>query len=72
MQTALKEAKAHPKREEELMSVARLEHIPGFDIGRVAAAVGDDPDVLPMENLDTDISPSEEAMKATRAASLFR
>lgn len=71
MQTALTEAKAHPEREEELMSVARLEHIPGFNIDRVAAAAGDDPDVLRMENLDTDIPPSEEAMEATRAASLF-
>jgi hypothetical protein len=38
---------------------------------RVAAAAGDDPDVLRMGNLDTDIPPSEEAMEATRAASLF-
>ncbi len=28
------------------MSVARLEHIPGFNVDRVAAAAGDDPDVL--------------------------
>lgn len=71
MQTALREAKAHTEREEELMSVARLEHIPGFNIDRVAAAAGDDPDVLRMENPDTDIPPSQEAMEATRAASLF-
>jgi hypothetical protein len=38
---------------------------------RVAPAAGDDPDVLRMGNLDTDIPPSEEAMEATRAASLF-
>jgi aspartate/methionine/tyrosine aminotransferase len=50
------------------MSVARLEHIPGFNIDRVAAAAGDDPDVLRLENLDTDIPPPEEAMEATRAA----
>jgi aspartate/methionine/tyrosine aminotransferase len=50
------------------MSVARLEHIPGFNIDRVAAAAGDDPDVLRLENLDTDISPPSEAMEATRAA----
>jgi aspartate/methionine/tyrosine aminotransferase len=50
------------------MSVARLEHIPGFSIDRVAAAAGDDPDVLRLENLDTDIPPPEEAMEATRAA----
>ena len=50
------------------MSVRRLEHIPGFSIDRVAAAAGDDPDVLRMENLDTDIPPPAEAIEATRAA----
>lgn len=50
------------------MSVRRLEHIPGFNIDRVAAAAGDDPDVLRMENLDTDIPPPWEAMEATRVA----
>ena len=38
---------------------------------RVAAAAGDNPDVPSHGNLDTDIPPSEEAMEATRAASLF-
>jgi hypothetical protein len=32
-----------------------LSDIPGFNIDRVAAAAGDDPDVLRLENLDTDI-----------------
>jgi aspartate/methionine/tyrosine aminotransferase len=50
------------------MSVRRLEHIPGFNIDRVAAAAGDDPDMLRMENLDTDIAPPADAMDATRAA----
>jgi aspartate/methionine/tyrosine aminotransferase len=50
------------------MSVRRLEHIPGFNIDRVAAAAGDDPDVLRLENLDTDIPPPSAAMEATRAA----
>ncbi|MBV9281168.1 MAG: aspartate aminotransferase, partial [Chloroflexi bacterium] len=50
------------------MSVRRLEHIPGFHIDRVAAAAGDDPAVLRMENLDTDLPPPEAAMEATRAA----
>jgi aspartate/methionine/tyrosine aminotransferase len=50
------------------MSVARLEQIPGFSIDRVAAAAGDDPDVLRLENLDTDIPPPAEALDATRAA----
>ncbi len=50
------------------MSLSRLEHIPGFNIDRVAAAAGDDPDVLRLENLDTDLPPPEEAMEATRAA----
>ena len=50
------------------MSVARLEHIPGFNIDRVAAAAGDDPDVLRMENLDTDVPPPAAAVEATREA----
>ncbi len=50
------------------MGVARLEHIPGFNIDRVAAAAGDDPDVLRLENLDTDIPPPAEAIEATRVA----
>ena len=48
--------------------VTRLEDIPGFHIDRVAAAAGDDPDVLRLENLDTDIPPPTEAIEATRAA----
>ena len=43
------------------MSVRRLEGIPGFNIDRVAAAAGNDPDVLRLENLDTDIPPPAEA-----------
>ena len=50
------------------MSVRRLRDIPGFNIDRVAAAAGDDPDVLRLENLDTDIPPPAEAIEATRAA----
>lgn len=50
------------------MSVRRLDDMPGFGIDRVAAAAGDDPDVLRMENLDTDIPPPPAAMAATRAA----
>jgi hypothetical protein len=50
------------------MSGRRLEHIRGFHIDRVAAAAGDDPEVLRLENLDTDIAPPEAAMAATRAA----
>src|ERR1700736_5569752 len=50
------------------MSVKRLAQIPGFNIDRVAAAAGTDPDILRMENLDTDIPPPEAAMAATRAA----
>lgn len=50
------------------MGVRRLEQIPGFNIDRVAAAAGDDPDVLRLENLDTDIPPPPAAVEATRAA----
>src|SRR5438093_1172900 len=40
-----------------VMGVRRLRGIPGFSIDRVAAAAGDDPDVLRLENLDTDVAP---------------
>lgn len=50
------------------MSVARLAGVPGFNIDKVAAAAGDDPEVLRLENLDTDVSPPEEAVEATRRA----
>ena len=50
------------------MSVRRLAQIPGFNIDRVAAAAGSDPEILRMENLDTDIPPPQAAMDATRAA----
>lgn len=50
------------------MSVSRLADIPGFNIDRVAAAAGDDPDVLRMENLDTDLRPPAAAIEATKAA----
>src|SRR3989442_12748798 len=50
------------------MTVQRLAGIPGFHIDRIAAAAGDDPDVLRMENLDTDIPPPAAAIEATRAA----
>ena len=50
------------------MSVRRLDSIPGFSIDRVAAAAGDDPEVLRLENLDIDIPPPPAAVEATRAA----
>jgi aspartate/methionine/tyrosine aminotransferase len=46
----------------------RLDDIPGFNIDRIAAAAGSDPDVLRLENLDTDIPPPAAALEATRAA----
>jgi N-succinyldiaminopimelate aminotransferase len=48
--------------------VRRFDDIPGFGIDRVAAAAGDDPEVLRLENLDTDIPPPAEAVAATRDA----
>jgi aspartate/methionine/tyrosine aminotransferase len=45
-----------------------MEGIPGFGIDRVAAAVGNDPEVLRLENLDTDVLPSQEALRVTREA----
>jgi N-succinyldiaminopimelate aminotransferase len=46
----------------------RLAGIPGFGIDRVAEAAGADPDVLRLENYDTDIPPPPSAVDATRAA----
>jgi aspartate/methionine/tyrosine aminotransferase len=50
------------------MGVRRLDQIPGFNIDRVAAAAGNDPEILRLENLDTDIPPPDDALDATRAA----
>jgi aspartate/methionine/tyrosine aminotransferase len=50
------------------MSVKRLADIAGLSIDRVAAAAGADPDVLRLENLDTDVLPPREAIEATQAA----
>ena len=50
------------------MRTKRMTEIPGFGIDRVAAAVGEDPDVLRLENLDTDLAPPESALQATREA----
>jgi aspartate/methionine/tyrosine aminotransferase len=48
--------------------VRRLDEIPGFGIDHVAAAAGDDPEILRLENLDTDVPPPAAAVEATRAA----
>jgi aspartate/methionine/tyrosine aminotransferase len=50
------------------MGIDRLRDIPGFNIDRVAAAAGSDPDVLRLENLDTDLRPPPAAIEATKAA----
>lgn len=50
------------------MGVRRLDDIAGFNIDAVAAAAGDDPDVLRLENLDTDLPPPDAVLEATRAA----
>ncbi len=52
------------------MPVSRLAHIPGIgvdEIGDAADAAGN-PDLLRMENLDTDVSPPPVALEITRAA----
>ncbi|HEU5041406.1 MAG TPA: pyridoxal phosphate-dependent aminotransferase [Gemmatimonadales bacterium] len=49
------------------MTVRRLAGIPGFAIDEVAARAGSDPEVLRMENLDTDLPPPAVAVAATRA-----
>jgi aspartate/methionine/tyrosine aminotransferase len=50
------------------MSVARFAGVEPFGIEAVAAAAGTDPDVLRMENLDTDLAPPSAAVAATREA----
>jgi aspartate/methionine/tyrosine aminotransferase len=47
---------------------ARLKHVAGFNIDEVAAAAGEDPNILRLENLDTDLLPPPAAIEATRAA----
>jgi aspartate/methionine/tyrosine aminotransferase len=49
------------------MPVQRLAGIPGFSIDRVAAAAGNDPGILRLENLDTDLAPPAAAIAATKA-----
>jgi N-succinyldiaminopimelate aminotransferase len=46
----------------------RLEGILGFGIDRVAEAAGTDPEVLRLENLDTDVPPHPDVVEVTRAA----
>ncbi len=50
------------------MRARRLGDVPGFGIDKVAAAAGDDPEVLRMENLDTDLPPPPGVVEATQAA----
>jgi aspartate/methionine/tyrosine aminotransferase len=50
------------------MGTERMRAIPGFGIDRVAAAVGRHPEVLRLENLDTDLVPHDTALRATREA----
>jgi aspartate/methionine/tyrosine aminotransferase len=45
-----------------------MRDIPGFGIDKVAAAAGEDPDVLRMENLDTDLPPPPGVIEATQEA----
>src|SRR5262245_66636940 len=56
------------RRMKEPMTVDRLQDVPGFSIDRVADAAGADPEVLRLENLDTDLRPPQAALEATRAA----
>lgn len=50
------------------MTVRRLQGIPGFAIDQIAARAGADPEVLRLENLDTDLPPPTVAIAATQAA----
>ena len=46
----------------------RLDGIPGFGIDRVADAAGSDPEILRLENYDTEIPPHPDVVEVTRAA----
>jgi aspartate/methionine/tyrosine aminotransferase len=50
------------------MASRRLDGIPGFGIDRVADAAGSDPEVLRLENYDTEIPPHPDVVEVTRAA----
>jgi aspartate/methionine/tyrosine aminotransferase len=52
------------------MTVERLRHIPGIGVDVVgdAADAAADPDILRLENLDTDLRPPQVALEVTRAA----
>lgn len=50
------------------MASDRLKDIPGFSIDSVAAKAGQDPDILRLENLDTDLRPPLSVIKATEKA----
>lgn len=53
------------------MTTDRLRNVPGFDIDDVAREAGDDPEVLRLENLDTNLMSEhlpEEVISATREA----
>ncbi len=52
------------------MTVSRLRDIPGIGVDKMgdAADLAADPEMLRLENLDTDLPPPEAALQATRAA----
>ncbi|UCM88122.1 pyridoxal phosphate-dependent aminotransferase [Streptomyces marincola] len=52
------------------MAVSRLRHIPGIGVDEMgdAADAAQDPDLLRLENLDTDLRPPRVALEATRRA----
>ena len=50
------------------MASKRLFDIPGFSIDQVAEKAGTDPDVLRLENLDTDLPPPRSVLEATEKA----
>jgi len=52
------------------VTVSRLRHIPGIGVNKIgdAADAANDPDLLRLENLDTDIRPPQVALEVTLAA----
>lgn len=57
-----------PASPSDQLALSRLGGLAGFSIDRVAEAAGADPEILRLENLDTDIPPPPGAIEATHAA----
>jgi hypothetical protein len=58
----------HDQPQEVSMGTRRMAGIPSFGIDRVVPIAGEDPAVLRLENLDTDLRPAEAVPRAAQTA----